>query len=111
VLEVYVSIFCVCMPALRRFLKRFFPVCFGSTAKDSNYRKYATPEPNKLSNRNISGPRKARVSYPDKTIMKTSETRVETGMPEDDEIELMDARQQKKANWSSNTSAWSHQTP
>ncbi|KAF2023028.1 hypothetical protein EK21DRAFT_105511 [Setomelanomma holmii] len=47
VLEAFVGIFCICMPALRRVLSRLFPRCFGTTQSSSKYEAYNTP--NKLS--------------------------------------------------------------
>ncbi|XP_014560945.1 hypothetical protein COCVIDRAFT_33953 [Bipolaris victoriae FI3] len=39
-LEAFVGVFCVCMPALRRFLTLIFPRCFASTQQNSRYNLY-----------------------------------------------------------------------
>lgn len=93
VLEAYVSVFCICMPALRRFLAGLFPRCFGSTQAESKYEHYDTPNtPNRLANRS----KHARVSagyglstFGGTGITKTMETRVESKCEEEDEIELV----------------------
>ncbi|EUC43766.1 hypothetical protein COCMIDRAFT_6859 [Bipolaris oryzae ATCC 44560] len=50
-LEAYVGIFCVCMPALRRFLSHMFPRCFASTPQNSRYNLYEDRHrlPNRIS--------------------------------------------------------------
>jgi hypothetical protein len=101
VLEAFVGIFCVCMPALRRFLAALFPRCFGSTQNNSKYEHYDTPNtPNRLAgsgsgmnSKGYGGGSKA--SY-GKGITKTSETTVESRMGEDDEIQLVEFEQRKK---------------
>ena len=110
VLEAFVGIFCICMPALRRFLARIFPTCFASTQSDSRYRHYDDAEnddagaqtPNKLSDCRKKGSsgkpslnswKKFGVSGLDTGITKTMETRVESrndGGEEDDEVMLVD---------------------
>jgi hypothetical protein len=92
VLEAFVGIFCVCMPALRRFLTNVFPRCFQSTQLDSNKYEQYDLDPNKVSD----GTRKASkasVSFGGlrlgSGITKTTETRVESQKGEEDEIELV----------------------
>ncbi|KAH7402899.1 hypothetical protein BKA66DRAFT_507745 [Pyrenochaeta sp. MPI-SDFR-AT-0127] len=94
-LEAFVGIFCVCMPALRRFLANLFPRCFGITQTGSKYEPYDVPDfPNKLS-RGL--PKNSAVKFTlDGTtfdgsgIIKTTETRVESRRGEDDEIQLVE---------------------
>ncbi|KAF2709866.1 hypothetical protein K504DRAFT_429933 [Pleomassaria siparia CBS 279.74] len=94
VLEVFTGIFCVCMPALRRFLANVLPRYFCSTQTDSKYEHYNTPNtPNRLARRNT-GNVGSKASYGRKGITKTSETRVESSTG-DDEIQLMDMQRGK----------------
>ncbi|KAH7112486.1 hypothetical protein B0J11DRAFT_185921 [Dendryphion nanum] len=106
VLEAFVGIFCVCMPALRRFLAIVFPRCFGSTQSNSKYEHYDTPNtPNKLSSGRATGPKNSKVSFGGKGITKTMETHVESRMGDDDEIQLVELGEQgKKERWASNAS-------
>lgn len=101
VLEAFVGIFCVCMPALRRFLAALFPRCFGSTQNNSKYEHYDTPNtPNRLAGSKASAGFGSKASYAGKGIVKTSETTVESRIGEDDEIQLVEFEQQgKKAGW------------
>lgn len=111
VLEAFVSIFCICMPALRRFLAGLFPRCFGSTQTDSAYEHYDTPDtPNRVAN-NKPKIQKTNAGFGLSTfgstgITKTLETRVESKCGEEDEIELV--RQgvtgNPKEEWSSRRS-------
>jgi hypothetical protein len=94
VLEAFVGIFCICMPALRRFLANVFPKCFGSTQTDSKYRNYDEADtPNKLSN---GRPKNSKASisfgkaFGSSGITKTTETRVESRAGEDDEVMLVE---------------------
>ena len=99
VLEAFVGIFCVCMPALRRFLARLIPTCFGSTQGSSRYANYndmGAETPNKLSD----GARKSskpslnswRKFGVDTGITKTLETHVESTKygKEEDEVMLVE---------------------
>lgn len=103
---IYSGIFCVCMPALRRWLANMFPKCFGSTQTNSKYEHYDTPNtPNKLSN-GRSKNSKASISFGRATfggtgITKTMDTRVESRSGEDDEIELVaiGKERQMKGGW------------
>lgn len=95
VLEAFVGIFCICMPALRRFLSHIFPQCFGSTQSNSKYENYDTPStPNKLSGSKSKGSKASRsfgiATFGGTGITKTTETRVESSGGSDDEINLMD---------------------
>ena len=86
------------MPALRRFLKKFFPICFGTTAKDYNYRHHPLPDiSTKKPNAIGTAPKMQRVGYPSMGITKTSETMVESMTREDDEIQLVGMQQGKMA--------------
>ncbi|KAF1831964.1 hypothetical protein BDW02DRAFT_504140 [Decorospora gaudefroyi] len=91
VLEAFLGIFCICMPALRRFLARSFPRCFGSTQQNSD--SGAADTPNKLAPRPKNS--KSSVSF-GKTfagssgITKTMETRVESRVGEEDEVMLVE---------------------
>lgn len=105
VLEAFVGIFCVCMPALRRFLAAIFPRCFGSTQNNSKYEHYDTPNtPNRLSNGKITGSKNSKASFGGKGITKTLETTIESRIGEDDEIQLVELEQGKKAGWTSTVS-------
>jgi hypothetical protein len=37
VLEAYVSVICICMPAIRSVLRTVFPTCFGSSSDPNSY--------------------------------------------------------------------------
>jgi hypothetical protein len=101
VLEAFVGIFCVCMPALRRFLAALFPRCFGSTQNNSNYEHYDTPN-RKAGSSGYAGGSKhsagfgSKASYGGRGIVKTSETTVVSRMGDDDEIQLVEFEQGKK---------------
>jgi hypothetical protein len=93
VLEAFVGIFCICMPALRRFLANVFPKCFGSTQTDSKYRNYdEAGTPNKVSNGRAKTS-KTSISFGkafgSSGITKTTETTVESRR-EDDEVMLVE---------------------
>ncbi|KAF2851925.1 hypothetical protein T440DRAFT_447354 [Plenodomus tracheiphilus IPT5] len=111
VLEAFVGIFCVCMPALRRFLAGVFPRCFGSTQTDSKYEHYDTPNaPNRLAN-SRSKNSKGNASFGLSTfggtgITKTMETKVESRNEEEDEVELVElgGASSSKEGWSSRRS-------
>lgn len=102
VLEAFVGIFCVCMPALRRFLAAAFPRCFGSTQNNSKYDNFDTPNtPNRLSNNMLSGNKgskapKASYGAYGSGITKTMETTVET---EEDEVQLVELERMRKGGW------------
>jgi hypothetical protein len=83
VLEAFVGVFCVCMPAMRRFLAYVSPYCFGSTKADSSYEQYNAP--NKLLN---GMPRSSRVrsALKGSEITKTVDTQVESRNKDDDEV-------------------------
>ncbi|KAF2790229.1 hypothetical protein K505DRAFT_377667 [Melanomma pulvis-pyrius CBS 109.77] len=105
VLEAFVGIFCVCMPALRRFLAAIFPRCFGSTQNNSKYEHYDTPNtPNRLSSGKITGSKNSKASFGGKGITKTLETTIESRIGEDDEIQLVELEQGKKSGWTSTAS-------
>jgi hypothetical protein len=94
VLEAFVGIFCICMPALRRFLAHLFPRCFGSTQTNSRYQNHdGADTPNKLSNGKIKNS-KASVSFGkafgSPGITKTTETRIESHIGDEDEVMLVD---------------------
>ncbi|KAL6706194.1 hypothetical protein ACN47E_005929 [Coniothyrium glycines] len=106
VLEAFVGIFCICMPALRRFLAHIFPRCFGSTHTNSNYNQYDSPDtPNKLSSARTKNSKAtlsfAMTSFGGTGITKTTETRVESIADSDDEIHLVDANRETtlKRDW------------
>jgi hypothetical protein len=95
VMEAFVGIFCVSLPALRRFLANIFPRCFGSTQTDSKYRHYEDADtPNRLS---AGKPQDSKgiIGFGGRTfgtsgITKTTETRIESRAGEDDEVKLVD---------------------
>jgi ribosomal protein L11 methylase PrmA len=93
VLEAFVGIFCICMPALRRFLANVLPKCFGSTQTDSKYRNYdEAGTPNKLSSgrpKNSKGSISFGKAFGSTGITKTTETTVESRR-EDDEVMLVE---------------------
>ncbi|USP81525.1 hypothetical protein yc1106_08799 [Curvularia clavata] len=99
VLEAFVSIFCVCMPALRRFLAIIFPSCFGSTQGSSRYANYNDmgPDlPNKVSDSARKNSKPSMNSWRkfglDTGITKTMETHIESRAyaKEDDEVMLVE---------------------
>jgi hypothetical protein len=100
VLEAFVGIFCVCMPALRRCFATLFPQCFGSTQTDSKYEKYDTP--NKLSNgkqkTSKGGTSFGRSTFSGSGIRKTTETTVESRTEEEDEIELVNLQSARETS-------------
>ena len=92
------------MPALRKFLKNFFPRCFGTTEDNSNYKNYDTPEPNKLSSGKGTGARRLKPSHPSGGPSIIQETKIEIRRHEDDEIQLVDMQQGKRTCWQSEAS-------
>lgn len=107
-LEAFVAIFCVCMPALRRFLANLFPRCFGITQTGSGFEHYDTPDyPNRPSNRqhkNLTSRLTLEgTTFKGSGITKTTETRVESKRQEEDEVELVEFGIQRslKEGWSS----------
>jgi hypothetical protein len=98
VLEAFVGIFCICMPALRRFLANIFPRCFDSTQTDSKYRNHdhQAGTPNRLSS---GRPKNSKASIgfggrfgTSSGITKTTETRIESRSGEEDEVQLVGLR-------------------
>jgi hypothetical protein len=81
------------MPALRRFLAKVFPKCFGSTKTDSKYRDYdEAGTPNKLSSgrpKNSKGSISFGKAFRSSGITRTTETIVESRQ-EDDEVMLVE---------------------
>jgi hypothetical protein len=108
-MEAFVGIFCICMPALRKFLASAFPRCFASTQNNSKYEHYDTPNtPNKLSTGRAKNSKNSKASlsfglttFGGTGITKTTETRVESRAGSDDEIHLVDADRERhqKNNW------------
>lgn len=101
VLEGFAGIFCVCMPALRRFLAIILPSCFGTTQQNSKYEPYNDRNtPNKLSNGKASLPKNSKTSWAGRGITKTLETTVETNaIREDDEVQLVEFGRSKIGPW------------
>ncbi|KAI9708219.1 MAG: hypothetical protein M1820_004173 [Bogoriella megaspora] len=89
-LELNVGVFCVCMPAARKFLVRRFPTLFGSSVR--SYGKYEDTPDVKAPNSDNSGSSKRSGGKTSISklggITKSVDTRVST-LAEDDEIELV----------------------
>lgn len=105
VLEDCVSIFCVCMPSLRRFLTRILPGWFPSTQSDSEQGRYANQD---LSDRFTSRkpttrgtPNFALSTFGSAGMTKTMQANVESELGEDDEAELVDSKRSgtSKEDW------------
>lgn len=99
VMECFVGIFCVCMPALRRVLAVLVPSCFGSTQGSGRYANYKDMDPNHPNKVSDGGQRNIKPSLNswrkfglDTGITKTMETHVESTMcgKEDDEVMLVE---------------------
>jgi hypothetical protein len=91
VLEVYVGIFSISMPYIRRFFARVFPSLFGSHAftlnrKTQEYRNNPSRNDLKSSKTKVGLNTMIRGS----AIMKTVDTVIENKSEDDDEMQLMD---------------------
>jgi hypothetical protein len=93
-LELNVGIIAMCMPAFRRFVARFLPLCFGSTFQSS---KKSTPDdtPNARisSGKGSRGIRKQDTlggSLFQTTIIKTVDMKIEEEVRGDDEVRLVE---------------------
>jgi hypothetical protein len=96
VLEVYVGIFSISMPYIRRFFARVFPPLFGSHAftmdrKTQEYRNNHSKNDLKSSKTNVGLNTMIRGS----AIMKTVDTVIENKSEEDDEVQLVDLETQR----------------
>lgn len=100
-LELNVGIICMCLPAFRRCVARFLPACFVSTLGNSNpkykYREYEEGTPNSHLTLGKRSGRRAKAdtlggSLFETTIMKTVDTRVEEILSDEDEVRLMELR-------------------
>ena len=100
VVELNVGVFCVCMPAFRRFLAHTMPKCFGSTEDDSESIRDAARTPSQLEGSGAKKRSKKKSTLPgslfdttgslfETTITKTVDTRVESAKPDDDELQLV----------------------
>lgn len=91
-IEVNVGVFCICMPAFRRFLSYAMPKCFGTTTNGS------TPlngeAPTRLSSGRNNKKRKSMMPAHmyDTAIIKTVDTHVSSlgAQPLEDEVQLME---------------------
>ncbi|KAH3928735.1 hypothetical protein HBH98_107900 [Parastagonospora nodorum] len=86
VLEAFVGIFCICMPAMRRFLRCVAPDYFGSTKEDSRYKQH---ENTNIVWATIPSRSRLRPNLTGSGITKTVDTQVESQSNDDDEIEFV----------------------
>jgi hypothetical protein len=96
VLEVYVGIFSISMPYIRRFCARVFPSLFGSHAftldrKTQEYRNNRSKNDLRSSKTNVGLNTMIRGS----AIMKTVDTVIENQSEDDDEVQLVDLEMQR----------------
>lgn len=92
IIETYVGIFCVCMPALRHLLVKLFPQWLSNSHANSNYGHYdyggkSNRSAIKSGNRGTGSYNLSRLGS--SGITKTLETRVESELGEDDETGLV----------------------
>lgn len=93
-LEVFVGIFCICMPALRQFLAKLFPRWFSNSQAASGYEPYigqnGTSRFTTVKSTNQRGSTNFALSnFGGAGIMKTMETKIERELDEDDETKLV----------------------
>lgn len=104
VVELNVGVFCVCMPAFRRFFAHTMPRCFGTTEDDSGSIRDAARTPSQLERSGSKKPRNKKSTLPaslfntngsmfQSAITKTVDTRVESSKPDDDELQLVELGQ------------------